>query len=238
MVRSALSKVAWAGRTASMVFGLALVLALLVGVASMALAGTGVGATFNLGKLNQVGQMSQLVGFTNDPMLRIDNNGGGANATALNLRVEPGQPPMTVGSQAKVANLNADKIDGKDASQLGGPGRSDVGNTCDPLSDTNYVTCASVDLTLPSAGRVLLVADGLWNQQTGTASGRCRFGGEGTSNNQVEFGNAPAGSVGLTEVTGSASAGTKTFHIECREFSGNTFSFSDMDISAVYVGDS
>ncbi len=102
-----------------MVFGLALVMALVLGVASMALAGTGVGAVFNLGKLNQVGQMSQLVGFTNGPMLRIDNNGGGARATALDLRVEPGQPPMTVGSSAKVPNLNADKIDGKDSTQIG-----------------------------------------------------------------------------------------------------------------------
>ena len=36
MVRNALSKVAWVGRTASMVFGLALVLALVFGVAAMA----------------------------------------------------------------------------------------------------------------------------------------------------------------------------------------------------------
>ena len=130
MVRSALSKVAWVGRTASMVFGVALVLALLVGVASTALAGRGVGATFNLGKLNQVGQMSQLVGFTNDPMLRIDNNGSGATATALNLRVEPGQPPMTVNSATKVANLNADKIEGKD---FGAFGVSETGIRGGPL---------------------------------------------------------------------------------------------------------
>jgi hypothetical protein len=41
MLRTAASKVAWAGRTASMVFGLALVLALLFGVASMALGANG-----------------------------------------------------------------------------------------------------------------------------------------------------------------------------------------------------
>lgn len=40
MLRSAASKVAWVGRTASMVFGLALVLALIFGVASMAAGAT------------------------------------------------------------------------------------------------------------------------------------------------------------------------------------------------------
>jgi hypothetical protein len=38
MLRTVASKVAWVGRTASMVFGLALVLALVLGIATMALA--------------------------------------------------------------------------------------------------------------------------------------------------------------------------------------------------------
>jgi hypothetical protein len=41
MLRSVAAKVAWVGRTAAMVFGLALVLALLFGLASMALAANG-----------------------------------------------------------------------------------------------------------------------------------------------------------------------------------------------------
>ncbi len=52
MSRSVAAKVAWVGRITSMVFGLALVLALLFGVASMALAGTGVNGVFNLGVKN------------------------------------------------------------------------------------------------------------------------------------------------------------------------------------------
>jgi hypothetical protein len=51
------SKVAWVGRTVSIVFGLGLVLALLFGVASMALAGTGVNGLFNLGVKNTVDAM-------------------------------------------------------------------------------------------------------------------------------------------------------------------------------------
>jgi hypothetical protein len=131
MLRRVASKVAWVGRTASMVFGLALVLALMLGVATMALAGTGVGDTFNLGRLNTVNRLSQLVGSTDNPMLRIDNNGGAANATALELQVEPGQPPMTVNSRTKVANLNADKIDDIDSSQIALDGEFDIEQVID-----------------------------------------------------------------------------------------------------------
>jgi hypothetical protein len=48
MLRTTASKVAWVGRTASMVFGLALVLALVLGVATMALAAVP-GDPFKLG---------------------------------------------------------------------------------------------------------------------------------------------------------------------------------------------
>jgi hypothetical protein len=98
--------------------GLAVILALVLGVATAALAGTGVGATFNLGRLNTVNQISRLVGSTDNPMLRVDNNGAGTNATALDLQVEPGHAPMKVNSSTRVAGLNADQVDGKDASQF------------------------------------------------------------------------------------------------------------------------
>jgi hypothetical protein len=110
-----------------MVLGLALVLALLFGVASMALAGTGVGSVFNLGVKNTVGAVTQLVSSEgagpNGPMLRIDNNGAG---TALDLRVGSPTtppafktvPPMKVDSGARVANLNADLLDGKEMSNI------------------------------------------------------------------------------------------------------------------------
>jgi hypothetical protein len=120
MVKSAAKKVAWVGRTASMVFGLALVLALMFGVASVALAGTGVGGVFNLGVTNTVNAITTLVSGgagvgPAGPMLRIDNNSTNSAATALELLVEPGKAPMKVNSGTKVTNLNADKVDGRDA---------------------------------------------------------------------------------------------------------------------------
>jgi len=47
MLRSAANKVMWVGRATVFLVGLAVILALVVGFATAALAGTGVGATFN-----------------------------------------------------------------------------------------------------------------------------------------------------------------------------------------------
>jgi hypothetical protein len=112
MLRAALSKAMWVGRGAAAVFGLALVLALIMGAATMALAAVP-GDPFRLGQTNGIDRLSTLVGEVATPMLRVDNNSDAAGATALDLRVEAGKPPMRVNSATRVANLNADTLDGK-----------------------------------------------------------------------------------------------------------------------------
>ena len=112
-------------RVTTTVVGLAIMLALVLGVATTALAGTGIGATFDLGKLNTVNKMSALAGSVANPMLRVDNNGSGP---ALKLEVQPGQAPLTVSPGAGVAPglraedaetaTDADKLDGKDSSSF------------------------------------------------------------------------------------------------------------------------
>lgn len=94
-------------RGTSLVVGLAVMMALMVGVASSALAGTGVGGVFNLGKTNTVNAITKLVGGVPGAGLVIDNNSTDPAATALNLQVEPGKAPMKVNSNTRVANLNA-----------------------------------------------------------------------------------------------------------------------------------
>jgi hypothetical protein len=120
MTKTIFKKVVWLGRATTFLAGLAVILALTVGLASTALAGTGVGARFDLGKTNTVNAVSKLVGSVAGPSLLIDNNSTNAAATALDLQVEAGKAPMKVNSQTKVANLNSDKLDGMDAEQLGG----------------------------------------------------------------------------------------------------------------------
>ena len=137
MLRRAAAKAAWVGRTASMVFGLALVLALLFGIASIALAGTGAGAPFNLGQINRVDRLSGLVGRVgNGASLLIDNNSASSRATALSLRVEPGRAPMRVNSSTRVNRLNADRLDGKSASQIGVNGLQRVAATSEDNSNS------------------------------------------------------------------------------------------------------
>jgi hypothetical protein len=103
MLRSVASKVAWVGRTAAMVFGLALVLALVFGVTTTALSATG--GNFLLGKRNVADAVSTLIKQGPGPALR--------------LVVEDNQPPMRVNASAgKATNLNADKVDGQDAEAL------------------------------------------------------------------------------------------------------------------------
>jgi hypothetical protein len=118
MTKTIFKKVMWLGRATTFLAGLAVILALTAGVASTALAGTGVGSAFNLGKTNTVSAISSLVGSVSGSNLLIDNNSTNSAATALNLQVEAGKAPMKVNSGTKVANLNADKIDGLSSEQI------------------------------------------------------------------------------------------------------------------------
>jgi hypothetical protein len=99
-----------------MVFGLALVLALVFGVASMALGANG--QAWILGRGNAATAITKLAGAAgvDGPMLQLINNNAGANDTALDLRVQAGEAPMSVNSGTKVADLNSDRLDGKDQS--------------------------------------------------------------------------------------------------------------------------
>lgn len=115
-MRSVLKKTVQIGKVAALAVGLAVMLAVLLGVATTALAAAP-GDPFRLGRLNVIDRISVLRGESNGPMLRVFNRG---NSPALDLRTKAGKPPLTVNSAARVPRLNADKVDGKDASQLRG----------------------------------------------------------------------------------------------------------------------
>jgi hypothetical protein len=98
MIRSAASKVMWVGRATVFLVGLAVVLALLFGVTSVALGADG--DFFKVGRSNLA-----------DSVSRLTKSGAGP---ALNLRVDSGAP-LAVNSATKVTNLNADELDGVDS---------------------------------------------------------------------------------------------------------------------------
>ena len=118
MVRRVVAVVARVGQGAAFLLGLAVLGGLVLGPASFGLAA--VGDPLTLGKANNAGkELTALIADLADPVLRLSNQGGGP---ALELKVAAGKPPLKVGSDARVANLDADKLDGQDATGFVRPG--------------------------------------------------------------------------------------------------------------------
>lgn len=139
--KRALSTIWWLGKGTATLMGVAIMLAFAVGLTSTALAAVP-GDPFKLGRLNSIDQITRLVGSASDAMLRIDNDGSG---TALDLRVEPGEAPMTVDSDKKVADLNADKLDGNTADDF--------------VSEDNTYTEVEAELGIGGGSEVQLFVD-------------------------------------------------------------------------------
>src|SRR5918994_2002583 len=134
----------WVGKATTFCIGLAVVLALVLGVSSAALAALP-GDPFKLGQTNRVDRLSTLVSTLAGPVFRVDNDGSGS---ALDLRV--GDPtaapatktvaPMKVDSQGKVVNLNSDELDGKSASEfLPAGGKAADADKLDGLDSTRFM---------------------------------------------------------------------------------------------------
>ena len=85
MIRSALSKVLWMARATSTIVGLAIMLALVFGVASAGARGTG--GNFILGNANSAGAVSKLTASIANPALELVNQSTASAATALSLNV-------------------------------------------------------------------------------------------------------------------------------------------------------
>lgn len=113
MPKKAVRGVLWAARGTATMVGLAVMMAVVLGVGTTALAAVP-GDPLRLAKTNTINALTQLTGTANSALLKIDNASKGPNATALELSTDPKRPPMKVDSSTKVGNLNADLLDGKD----------------------------------------------------------------------------------------------------------------------------
>jgi hypothetical protein len=119
MFGSVVNKVMWVGRATVFLVGLTVTLALVLGLASMAFGANG--QPFLLGRGNLATVVTRLTGNADGSAMQVTNNNAGANDTALTLNVQPGEAPMRVNSDAAVANLNADELDGQDSGDLAKP---------------------------------------------------------------------------------------------------------------------
>ena len=80
VIRSAVGKIMWVGRATVFLVGLAVVLALLFGGATMAFAAA-TGDPFRLGQVNRINDaLTTLIGSNNGAMLAIDNDSTAAAA--------------------------------------------------------------------------------------------------------------------------------------------------------------
>ncbi len=85
-----------------------------------AYAGSGIGGVFNLGKTNSVNATTTLTGSTSGRMLNVVNKGTGPG---LGVTVGAGAAPIAVSPGAgKAVNLDADKLDGLEATAFLGVG--------------------------------------------------------------------------------------------------------------------
>ncbi len=137
MAKTAASKVMWVGKATVFLVGLAVILALLFGVASTALAHKGEKGFFHIGHKNVSKAVSTLV-----------KKGAGP---ALNLQVGSG-PPLAVNSSEKVTNLNSDQLDGVDSTQFARKLDSGM-TTIDPISIAAQ-SCNHLVIDPPGAGDI------------------------------------------------------------------------------------
>jgi hypothetical protein len=150
VTRKIFGKVMWVGRTAATVFGLALVMALVFGVATTAIGATG--GKFILGKANGATTVSKLTASVAGPALVLVNNSTAAAATALNISVASGKAPLKVNAAAGTATgLSADELDGRDSSQFANATHPHSGG--DITSGT--VTEPRIDATVTRDGEVM-----------------------------------------------------------------------------------
>jgi hypothetical protein len=167
MFRSAASKIGWMARAITTVVGLAIMLALVFGVASTALGANG--GNFILGKGNNVAtKVTGLIGQVATGSSLVVKNPSGGSALGLSVGDPLADPaiktvaPMKVDSQARVANLNADKVDGVSAEGLV---RAGLGTDPNLFSTLSFTSQTSVTVNAPASGFLIVngsvIAD-LW----------------------------------------------------------------------------
>lgn len=157
-------------RGTALALGVAVILALVFGAVSMAFARDG--DPWLLGRTNVATAITSLGGKlgVNGPIVRITNNNADRNDTALDLRVQSGEPPMRVNSAKKVANLNADRLDNRDSSAFAGTGMSDYEGSV-PLTGCNNTVLASTEISPSRPALVYASATSVFDRNNGTAGG-------------------------------------------------------------------
>ena len=137
-------------------FFMGVVLGAIVSVVTLfgtaAVAGTGVGGIFNLGRTNTVNARTTLTGSHAGSQLQVINSSSGKGANGIGINVAKGKSPLVVNSATKVSNLNADYLDGQHAAAFQLPPKEACGDgmAIRSLMRDGDTTCTS-SVVLPIA---------------------------------------------------------------------------------------
>ncbi len=143
---------------------------------------------------------------------------------------------------------SANALQGQSLANVAVARSTNPGGQCDPNSST-FTVCATVNMTLPHEGRVLLIGTaGEISIDNSNSSGTCLFQVDGTnSGGAVLVGNAPPPGLTIvaargfpngfanTVVTDPVSAGPHTFALACDESDADV-EFEGPQLSAALVG--
>ena len=164
--------------------------AVVIAGSTAAVAGTGIGGVFNLGKSNSVNATTGLTGSTANPQLAVTNTNTGSAASGVRITVPSGKPPIVASTgSGKATNLNADAVDGLSANQISRVAYGSNANTS--WFEDGRTTVSTFTITAPQRGFLLLTGSVTPDYYSGCAYCfvHVRFTVDGTD--QV----APAGAV-------------------------------------------
>ena len=130
------------------------------------------------------------------------------------------------------------------AAAVAGIGRSASGGSCDPEGAEDWRPCASVTISLPASGRVLVhgYGNGYTESDSDRGSGGCAVYTSATGGfadtSYVETDDNSGGEFGITVVTPPLGPGAVEFRIDCAQFSPGAIRFANVGLSAVQIGPS
>lgn len=205
------------GRATMLAIGAGVVLALVLGVATVALAAVP-GDPFKLGKVNLINDATTTLrgggpsglslvpllevkrdGVNGGPALRVQNTSAGIGASGVRVDVAQGKAPISVNSEAgKASFLNVDRLDGRDSSDfLPGDTYTVTRTVTGPGGGSNRVASADCD-----PGDIMLGGGG-----TGS-----------TDEDDTLLASVPFGQGWDVVVSDNGSPSTLTAHVVCADF--------------------
>jgi hypothetical protein len=188
--------------------GLAVILALVFGVASRAMGANGESLIIGNGLADTVKNIATLPtkltmqGTESGPALQVTQQSNNPGASGVDVTVPTGKAPLTVNSTAgKATNLNADRIDGKDSTEFS-PTRHEHDSRYYTESESNMRFVDEIDHTKAAHDRLNINADTLDGRNSTTFA----------SANEVKVGRlklpVPADTGRVTEVVTEQNVGT------------------------------